>query len=255
MDPSVARGSASERHSNHRRDPHQGRRPHCRYHTLYVLPHRPCAYFRHRVLVRFGYSHLTGWGSTALRDGVGTGPRIYAQTRDHLCSRALGDIGVSAAAARKEPAMDGKAFDTLVQMAVRESSRRRVLCAGIGTLAASALGLVRWSAAEDVAAKKKHHKKKKKTCPKRCFGVCVKGGGVCCQGPSDGFGGWCDSSYPHCCSASDPTGGGCCESGYPICCFDPSVGGYCCPAGAVCCGAISGCCASSGQPVARGQRT
>ena len=58
--------------------------------------------------------------------------------------------------------MDGETFDALVQHALGNGSRRGVLRAGIGVLAATALTAFGLNAAEDVHAKKHKKKGKKK---------------------------------------------------------------------------------------------
>jgi hypothetical protein len=116
--------------------------------------------------------------------------------------------------------VDGQRFDDVLRRAVGDGSRRGLLRAGVGALAASALGLVGLGASEDAAAKKK----KKKTQPQ----TCAADRPIAC---GDGC---CTTAYPQCCDDAQATSGKVCAPGNATCCPLAQGGGFCLP-GQLCC--------------------
>ena len=170
--------------------------------------------------------------------------------------------------------MESNKFDALARRAVGDdSSRRGVLRAGIGALAASALAVVGLSAVDDAAAKKnnnngKNHQRDKATRRRHATTV------ICYLGQTmevkkknlnQKFPGFTQGA----CICQEPTpltcGIGCCATAFPLCCPSGSFGSEpgqssgstcaptnarCCPpnqGGGACAGELPQCCPLTNQ--------
>jgi hypothetical protein len=107
--------------------------------------------------------------------------------------------------------MDGDTFDALVQRALGNESRRGVLRAGIGALAASALTAFGLNGAEEAQAKKhkkkgnKKKKKKKPYKPSAAYNTCLAEVPLLC-------------SMAGCASRDQSPGCGACYADVEVCC-------------------------------------
>ncbi len=147
--------------------------------------------------------------------------------------------------------MESERFDRLTQGAFERASRRGVMRAGAGALAAAALislGL----RADDAEAKKR----KKPVClngqtknvrnRKRFLKKNPTAVSGACTAPAQR----CTTAAPVSC---DPNGNWCCPSTLPTCCPDASDAGFACnPANHVCCGTDGVACAPTGEQCCAG---
>jgi hypothetical protein len=147
--------------------------------------------------------------------------------------------------------MESNKFDALARRAVGEdSSRRGVLRAGIGALAASAMAVVGLSAADDAAADKKkngkNHQRDAATRRRhRTTVICYLGETL--EVKKDKVNQKFPGHQPGACICQAPTpvscGLGCCAADFPLCCPNPSFGSS--PgqtAGSTCAPITSRCC-------------
>src|SRR5687768_3412319 len=166
----------------------------------------------------------------------------------------IGATDAACAHARTEDRMDSERFDRLIRTIEGEASRRGVVRAGLGVLAAAAVAAVGLRAADDATAGNKHRAKRRKQAraQKKKKKVKIIPGPPGPQGPP-GL-----AAPVQTCSGARPItcGGGCCQSTHPLCCDStgdtsgkschPSGNGFqCCPlalGGGACGGAFPKCC-------------
>jgi hypothetical protein len=178
----------------------------------------------------------------------GFGRRISILVPSRLRRLRVSAKGAERASRRKGERVDNKLFDAMVRGAVGAASRRGVLRIGIGTVAASALGVRGLNAEQFAHARKKKKRRKKRD---RCRllrgqsigrfacgdGCCLRDRQVCCDDPSDPSGKSCFPRDSVCCPAA--LGGGACNEGHQCCspaagapqasCANLSQGQHCCP--------------------------